>query len=311
MLNFSEVNSILITGANGFVGRSLIDEFARLPIEKLPSKLILLTRRGLDFELPPQLKKISNVHTVDLTKPWSVDHRVSHVVNLAADGSHSAYSAEANSRFEYIVHNLISWLSILDVKPRIFHASTGACFGYKPLEPRLNHINPKMEFARSRELAEKRLVDASDTMGFELSIGRLFTFSGTHLLKKPQYAISNFVISAVRNGIVDVKGDPNSVRSYLHQDAMAKWILASLISPTQFLDLQIGSNDAVTLGTLATFIADVTGSSINFSPNPPPGDIYLPENESTQVRLRVEEGVGWKIAVQKMIEEMRASDGNF
>ena len=99
MLDLSAINSLLITGTNGFVGRSLIDQIASLNRDSLPGRLILLTRHGLEFDLPVNLSEISTVLERDLTKDWMLDQDVSHLINLAADGSKSPYSPEANKIF--------------------------------------------------------------------------------------------------------------------------------------------------------------------------------------------------------------------
>ena len=106
MINLSAVESLLITGTNGFVGRSIIDQISKVDSQQLPNELLLVTREGLDFELPLNLRGVTTVLDQDLTQKWKFDKRVSHVINLAADGSKSPYSTAANDTFTSIVTNL-------------------------------------------------------------------------------------------------------------------------------------------------------------------------------------------------------------
>jgi nucleoside-diphosphate-sugar epimerase len=164
-----------------------------------------------------------------------------------------------------------------------------------------------LDFVENRIQAESDLIQAAERFGFELSIGRLYTFSGKYLTQKKQYAISEFVSSASRSKIINVKGDPDTVRSYLHQEHMAKWIIKALICKEEHFDLQIGSNYSVTIRELAEYVAEETGSDITYSASPAPKDVYLPTNDETRFILGVEEGKNWKIAVNEMLDEVRGT----
>ena len=301
MLDLSGIKSLLITGSNGFVGRSIIDHLASLKSHALPDRLILLTRHGLEISLPENLREISTVLERDLTKDWVIDQEVSHVINLAADGSKSPYSVEANKTFSSIVSNLVSWITTHQDPLRIFHASSGACSGYVPMYTAKEFSNPKTSFVQNRLEAEINLKRASSDLGFELSIGRLFTFAGSHLISKNQYAISNFINSAKKSKLIKVTGDPSTVRSYMYQDSLAIWILTSLVSQNSHTDLQIGSSQAVTIRELAEFIAESTSSDVDYASDPTPADIYLPNNKETRDKLGVVEGKSWKPAVLEML----------
>lgn len=133
MVDLSAVESLFITGTNGFVGRSIIDQIAKIESQHLPHELLLVTRQGIDFDLPANLRSITTVLNHDLTQKWKFGKEVSHIINLAADGSRSPYSIGSCRTFTSIVNNLISWVSTFQRQSRIFHASSGACAGYRPL----------------------------------------------------------------------------------------------------------------------------------------------------------------------------------
>jgi nucleoside-diphosphate-sugar epimerase len=86
---------------------------------------------------------------------------------------------------------------------------------------------------------------------------------------------------------------------------MSEWILRALAANELNCCYQIGSNEAVTIGQLAEFIALETGAEIAFSKVPASGDIYIPDNTETRIKLGVEEGKGWEEAVLEMIAEAR------
>lgn len=113
----------------------------------------------------------------------------------------------------------------------------------------------------------------------------------------------------MKNGVqgqdISVKGDPRTLRSYLHQDAMAHWILTSLLMENLDITLEIGSSTAVAIGDLAEYVAEKTGVKVQYSKDPQLGDIYLPNNLETRTKLGVEEGLCWQKAVEEMIESLR------
>jgi nucleoside-diphosphate-sugar epimerase len=308
MLNLSGVESLLITGANGFVGRSLLGQISKLSPSNLPKKIVLVSRSGLNFELPKNLEACSTQVVQDLTSEWVFQEPVSHLINLAADGSKDPYSEEANQTFLSIVQNLISWVSKMESRPEVFHASSGACYGRIPLEEEAPATRVKSDFALVRIQAENLLKKAANESNFDLTIARLFTFSGILLLSKDQYAITDFVKNGVQGRDIYVKGDARTLRSYLHQDAMANWILKSLVMENSGTTLQIGSDTAVTIGELAEFVAEKTGVQVQYSQAPASGDIYLPNNLETRTKLGVEEGLCWQKAVEEMIAALRTDN---
>jgi nucleoside-diphosphate-sugar epimerase len=311
MLDLNEIENLAITGANGFVGRSITERLAQLEERRLPKRITLVTRSGLNFTIPKKLQSRVQLVMQDLTKKWDIPHEVSHLINLAADGSHQPYSKNACEQFTSINVNLILWLKESSNKVTVFHASSGACFGFKALNADINETNEKQLFIENRIKAENFLIENQLEIGFDLRIGRLFSFSGKNLLVKPQYAISHFVNSAVNNRKIEVFGNPDTQRSYLHESAMSAWILEGLVNPISYRDLQIGSSDIVTLQQIADFIAENTNSTVRYPSNPAVGDIYIPTNAETRIKLGVEEGLGWRDAVLEMISEAKVlRDGN-
>lgn len=305
MLDLSAVESLLITGTNGFVGRSVVNQISKLDKIYLPKRIALVTRSGINFVLPENLLPIITLIEQDLSAEWEFRYDVSHVINLAADGSNSPYSEEANQTFTKITQNLVSWVSLTDMPPMVFHASSGACYGRVPLEGRNSELHVKSSFAKNRIQAEDLLKSSSDKHNFSLTIGRLFTFSGSFLLEKGQYAITDFIRAATQGRDLQVQGDPRTVRSYLHQDAMAEWILASLIKDTSGSTLQIGSNHGVSIKELAECIARKMSVEVTFQEDREPGDIYLPDNQETRTKLGLDEGINWQEAIDGMITALR------
>jgi len=305
MPNLQDLESILITGSNGFVGKSIVEYLGKLDTSLLPKEIILVTRNGLTYKIPERLSPLIRIIEQDLLTDWEFGAKPSHIINLAADGSKNPYSKESNDSYVLLNRNFVNWISRQEKAINVFHASSGACFGYKPLTPGSKSLGTKEAFIRARIKVEDLLLETSSTQKFPLSIGRLFSFTGTNLLSKDQYAVTTFIKSALSGHSIDVLGDPLTVRSYLHQDSMSEWILKAINAHEPDPYLQIGSNEAVTIKQLAEYIAQQTDAEIAYSKAPSSGDIYIPDNAGTRIKLGVEEGKGWEEAVLEMIAEAR------
>ena len=230
MPNLQEIESLLITGSNGFVGRSIVEYLGELNSSLLPKEVTLVTRQGLAYEIPEKLISRTRVIKQDLLTEWQFKSKPSHIINLAADGSRSPYSQESNDSYELLNRNFVDWISKQEREMKIFHASSGACYGYKPLVPGSQSIDTKRIFIQARIKVEDNLLEFSRRQKFSLSIGRLFSFTGSNLMSKNQYAVTAFIKSALSGNRIEILGDPLTVRSYLHQNSMKKWNILLKVS---------------------------------------------------------------------------------
>ena len=243
----------------------------------------------------------------DLLDEWKFDRSVTHVLQLAADGSSNAYSQKASDDFVKFSLRLIEWCETLLHKPVVLHASSGACFGYMPLNSDLrskngasstsNEVWSKANFVGGRLKAEQLLQQAHDLNKFDLRIARLFSFIGEHIREKIHYAVPSFISMAKTSGVIHITGDPMTVRSYLSADDMSNWLVAALRSDDELPLLAIGSSIPVTMTDLADFIAEQFSAKVVINDQHTSGDIYVADNELTMDLLKVGETISWKDAL--------------
>ena len=302
------IDQLVITGSNGFVGQSLLSHLDSLSSDEQPRKIILLNRTDQSNVVLSNYQRLDiEYRLIDLEQPWTFEIPNAHLINLAADGSANAYSESASKLFVKIGTNCARWVK--QNRPiKVFHASSGASLGVVPL---LSNVKPKNDervfevkekFIESRLSVEGILTNLAEDEGLDIMIGRLFSFIGPNILNKSQYAVTSFIRGAVEQGLILVKGSPNTVRSYLHETDMSTWILRSLQSAKSPRIFSVGSSVKVTISELAEFIATATRAKVEYLNPNAPGDIYTAENALTIESLGVTETKNWQDAVIECIE---------
>ena len=305
------IQHLIITGSNGFVGQAFLDFIRILPKNQRPREITLVSRaRKCSYEIG-ELEDFVTYISADLTKVWNFSYPGAHLLNLAADGSANSYGLPASLSFELINTNLVNWAK-LNAPRKIIHASSGACFGIKPIKTfkianklNLASSETKQRFIESRLFAEQSLQALRSDYGTPISICRLFSFVGIRLLAKRQYAISSFIESAVRERQIIVKGNPGTVRSFLDERDMSAWLWSALNTTPTTEILSIGSHRGVTLGEVANFIAAQTDSRVIMQDPNAFGDEYVADNFMTQEHLNVSESKLWEDSTLECIDFLR------
>lgn len=248
----------------------------------------------------------------DLLDKWNFDRSVTHILQLAADGSENSYSQRASVDFVMFTRRLIEWLDTLSQMPVVMHVSSGACFGYFPLNANGVHNLPsniavnknwsKASFVESRLEAERLLRQACDKFEFDLKVARLYSFIGEHIQGKIQYAVPSFISMAKNSGVIRLMGDPMTIRSYLSAHDMSEWIFSALKSNQELPLLSIGSSIPVRMIDLAEFIAKQFSSRVVVNDEYEIGDVYIADNARTKDLLKVDETISWQQAILDLIK---------
>jgi len=318
------IESLLVTGVNGFVGRSFLKYLDSLAEVDLPKKICLVSRDGKFPTLEKLQQKTELFYvTADLEESWSFSFPATHIAHFAADGSTSAYSIAAADKFIRISVNLENWILGLNC-PTVFFASSGACFGrvslsneaqlqfqeVEGLSIRNRLEEDKAQLIRSRLQAEESLLNLESSGLIDLRIGRLFSFIGNSLFNKPQYAVNAFIEMGLSGAEIQIKGDPMTVRSYLSECDMADWIYKSINQKIESKYLEIGSTQPVTILELANEISAQTGTKVKLPKSYQPGDLYVANSIETQTLLGVTETISWQNALESYITFSREMRNN-
>jgi nucleoside-diphosphate-sugar epimerase len=158
--------------------------------------------------------------------------------------------------------------------PNFIHLSSGAVYDRSDLyEGKFQEVgiqkgnNKISSYGRAKSQTEF-LIDSYGDNGFvKQSNPRLFAFFGPGLPLDKQFAIGNFIQDALTKDTITVKGNPNTIRSYMYPVDLITWLLATIASPTN-RSLNIGSPVPIAIGDLAQTISSITGSKKVVFSNP-------------------------------------------
>jgi nucleoside-diphosphate-sugar epimerase len=292
------IKTLLITGSNGFVGQSFLKHISNLPSEMQPNEIVLVNRNSPVIpNLELKNKCTMSFVMADLTKPWKINQNISHVLNLAGDGSVNAYSKESAQNFIKICNNLSDWA--MKNKPEVIvHASSGACF-YNTLKD--ISFKDKQYLIDSRIQGEIILEGITKNAEINVLSARLFTFIGPNILDKMQYAASFFIRNAIENRLITVSGNSKTIRSYMHQSTMSDWIYKCLVRKEPEGIVSIGSPVAVTIEELVDFISSRTNAKVIFNDTIIKPSVYIPNLDREFDYLGVTEGPKWQDSMDECI----------
>ena len=217
--------------------------------------------------------------------------------------------------------NLISFAEKHKRAPRILFTSSGAVYGENlgessPIEESWDSVENSAllsEYGRGKLGAERILRNACQAGKCESIIARLFAFSGKFLPLDQHFAIGNFVGQAVLDQSITVRGDGQSIRSYLDSADMASWLITAALEGASDLPLHIGSEKSINIAELAVLVAEIAGEFLNQQiqvkvmgqKSAIDGvQFYVPSTQLTRQTLLLRETVNLEDSIMNMFEDL-------
>jgi len=289
------LKNILLTGGTGFFGKSLLRHCLELQGHgRCIGNLHVLSRNPEKFLINnPEfavLKTVSFVRGDILRKTTlPVGMRYDSVIHGAADSTNGP-SIPAIMRFDQIVsgtRNLLDF-AVRTGAQRFLFVSSGAVYGQISTagakEDDLTGpaaLNPRNVYGIAKKTAEHLCSLYMEAYGIETVVARCFAFLGPDLPIDAHFAVGNFIRDALWEDEIVIKGDGTSVRSYLYQADLAKWLIRILEHGKSGDAYNVGSDEPITIVDLARTVRDIISpekvvkvlGGLNFARD---RDIYLP-----------------------------------
>ena len=257
--------NVLITGASGFVGSSLM-RLGLLLNDNFNADLML----HLGVREPTELmKQLANVRSdIVLTKAVigekiTLKNSVDVIFHCATPASAELNFSDPLAMFNLNLASanwIIEDLKLLENCPKVLFTSSGAIYGPQPVNLELipetytggpDTTSSKSAYAEGKRVAEFLFSEAGRKGLLKPLLGRLFAFSGQGLPQNRHFALGNFVRDARTKNVITVRGSGLDVRSYLDSKDMAIWLFKMASLEDINSPLNIGSSSAISISSLA------------------------------------------------------------
>jgi len=197
--------------------------------------------------------------------------------------------------------------------PMAVHLSSGAIYGQQSMEN--SHRSEDDEAANELDaygqakLATDRVFqDALSDGKIRFQSPRLFAFAGPLLQLDAHFAVGNFVLDGVQGKPILVKGNPNTLRSYMYPSDL---IIALLVIAThdEYLNVNIGSEESISMSNLAYLISRLTTQKevLFTNPNLNPSN-YVPSTSRLKSILPGYEFLALEDSLRRWIEWISHQD---
>ncbi len=307
---------LFLTGGTGFFGKWLLGALHYADQELgLGLTVTVLSRDPASFLRRYPEADIAAFHFVGgHVADFSLARRSEdYLIHAAADTTAFANEIEARDRSNAIIEGTRHMLELAQISgARLLNISSGAVYGSLTSQPTGAKEDdyaaalPLNSYAAAKRAAEQLCAVSS----VDFVTARAFAFLGPHLPLDAHFAAGNFLRDAIRGGPVLVRGDGTALRSYLHPADLIVWLLRLLARGQRGQAYNVGSDEAVTIGQLARFIAGAIQPTpeviIQAVQAPGPQNIYLPDITRARSELNLRVLIPLQDAIARTLDFLRS-----
>lgn len=270
---------LFVTGGTGFFGKALLRRWISKPsLISCYRKITLVSRNPNAFNLNFQsLLRSNKIELIkgDILCPETLpsDSSITHVLHAATESTNGPLLSPLD-RYQQIV---IGTKNVLDCAinngaERFLLTSSGGVYGTQPQDmlqmPESycgmpDPLNPNASYSVGKRAAEHLCALYADEYGLDFVIARCFAFVGQDLPLNSHFAIGNFIHNALYAKEIVVNGNGKPVRSYLHQDDLADWLMVMLEKGKSNAAYNLGSDEQITILELANLVGSIISPNKN------------------------------------------------
>ncbi len=297
---------LFITGGTGFFGTWLLEALVAAN-RQLDTKIEawVLSRAPSAFALrSPHLANASGIHWIagDVTNFTFPEGTFSHVIHAATAASAHLNETKPSEMLNTIIcgtERVLKFAQSHGTKQFLL-ISSGAVYG--PQSPNLaaipetyngspNCLSPLSAYAEGKRVSELLCSIAAQESAIEIKIARCFTFIGPHLPLDAHFAAGNFIRDALHGVPITLKGDGQTLRSYMYAADLVIALLKTLLQGQVLRPYNIGSDISISTLQLAQRISKMVSKSLEckvlgMNAQTPP-DRYVPDISRAKKELAI------------------------
>jgi len=254
--------SLLIIGASGFFGRSILDYILHNSKEKNISKIILLSRSISKIKIKKKNNKKIKIKIIsaDISKLKKILY-ADYVIYCAINHNYSEdYRA---------VSNYYKLAKKYHFKSKILYTSSGAVYGQQPKNikkiqenyllnnKRINFKNKNKNNYSITKLKNEEIFKKLGKSGIKVAIARCYAFVGKYLPRESNYVIGNFIHNILNKQNIEVKSNYHIIRSYMYENDLVVWLFTILKKASLNCSIyNVGSDQEVNIRKLAFYLSN-------------------------------------------------------
>lgn len=268
--------TLFIAGGTGFVGiwTATLVQFLNENFN-YNTRIYLLARNpeNVNVHAPHILndKKITFLKN-DVRRVFELPLEINYILHAACSPNSRVHSENPLETVSTIVdgtRNLLSAADRCSQLEKFVYLSSASIYGSQPWDLACipeNFINATLRsnsilsaYAEAKRFSETLCAIFRSQHRLPVVVARPFSFVGPFQNLESPWAINNFIQDALFGEKIKILGDGNTVRSYLYGSDVAYWMLTMLIYGISGETYNVGSNDEISMKSLAELIVDNIG----------------------------------------------------
>lgn len=298
--------TVLVTGAAGFLGSHLVDRLLDEGFEVV----------GLDNLMTGNLANLEaagrDVHFhLEIGDVRETLHVYAEIIfNMACPASPVHYQSDS---YATLTSSVLGALRLVEHcrtrRCRVVHASTSEVYG-DPLEHpqkeeywgHVNPIGPRACYDEGKRVAETMLMDARRAHGADVRLIRIFNTYGPRMAFNDGRVVSNFITQVINGKPITIYGDGTQTRSFCYVSDLVEGLVRSGLAPELDTPMNLGDPHECTIAQLANVVASVGGRRADIIHKPLPTED--PQRRCPDIaKARNQIGFAPKVALEAGIRE--------
>ena len=261
--------NLLIFGGTGFLGKAFL---RNLLSDNSFSSITIFTRSSSNFiDKSPELYQIlSSRIEIDFINgdtekfdTFPSDKRFTHVLHMAAEST-NGYDLDITEKYQNIYISTLNILKFIKKQSisKFVYVSSGGVYGNftKPVSENskldLSLVSKNESYSVFKLVSEHLVHIFCTENNLDYVIARAFSFYGQDLPLLNHFVIGNFLQDILSGNEISIHTKDDVVRSFMHQEDLARALLILLLNKNKFLTYNIGSDEEISIKDLARLMVN-------------------------------------------------------